>query len=317
AAGRVQVVDLALAAELAAQGRAPTATRLEDLDVRRVWPVPDAPAHKYTRGVVGVVAGSVPYPGAAVLTVAGATATGCGMVRYVGPAHVREQVVAAHPEVVAGGSTQVRVQAWVVGPGVQDEDQSARVREVLQAAAAQDVPVVVDAGALDDVPDRVPATVVLTPHAGELARFLSARGVPVERSQVEAEPVRWAREAHVRSGATVLLKGAVTLVVGAGDESCAPVLAQGPAPAWLATAGAGDVLAGVLGALLAGVGARSDQPWSPGVIMRAVAAGVHVHGLAAAHANPGGPVTSPAVAHALPGVVARLLRPTGPRGRES
>src|SRR5690606_26685773 len=93
----------------------------------------------------------------------------------------------------------------------------------------------------------LPPYAVLTPHAGELAALVSARGVAVERAEVDAEPLRWARAAHELTGATVLLKGAVTVVVGPSG-----VYAQAEAPAWLATAGAGDVLAGVLGALLAG-----------------------------------------------------------------
>jgi NAD(P)H-hydrate repair Nnr-like enzyme with NAD(P)H-hydrate dehydratase domain len=158
--------------------------------------------------------------------------------------------------------------------------------------------VVVDAGALGLLPDRVPPRVVLTPHAGELARLLQSRWVDVDREDVEAEPLRWAREAHQRTGATVLLKGAVTVVVGPHGA-----FAQADAPPWLATAGAGDVLAGVLGALLAG---RTDLD-APDDAARLAAAAACVHGLAADRANPGGPVTAGDVARALPGTVAGLL----------
>ena len=101
------------------------------------------------------------------------------------------------------------------------------------------VPVVVDAGALALLPTRCAPWVVLTPHAGELARLLTSRGRPVSRSAVEAAPAEHAAEAARLTGATILLKGATTVVVGRGG-----VLAQADAPAWLATAGAGDVLAG-------------------------------------------------------------------------
>lgn len=300
-AGRVDVVDLGLRPVLAEQGARPVVRRLEGDDVAHLWPVPTAHAHKYARGVVGVVAGTTAYPGAAVLTVAGAQGAGCGMVRYAGPPDVARLVLGAHPEVVVGDVAQ-RAQAWVVGPGVAPDDdaQRARVAQVLARHAAADapdpLPVVVDAGALDLLPEQVSDRVVLTPHAGELARLLAARGVAVDRASVEAEPLRWAREARARTGATVLLKGAVTLVVGARTY------AQADAPSWLATAGAGDVLAGVAGALLAG--AHADG--APADLLAAAAA--LVHGRAAERACPGGPVVAADVARALPAVVADLLR---------
>ncbi|MDT0166404.1 NAD(P)H-hydrate dehydratase, partial [Actinotalea sp. AC32] len=248
-AGELELVDLGLSAALDAGA---AVRRLVADDVRGLWPVPGRSAHKYSRGVVGVVAGTSTYPGAAVLTVAGAQGAGCGMVRYVGPKRVRDAVLAAHPEVVTGGDTDVHVQAWVLGPGLDpaDDEQAARARDVLERLDAADrpehrVPVVVDAGALALLPDRVPSRVVLTPHAGELARLLASRGTEVSRGDVDAEPLRHARAAHEATGATVLLKGAVTVVVGPGGT-----WSQADAPAWLATAGAGDVLAGVLGAVL-------------------------------------------------------------------
>jgi hydroxyethylthiazole kinase-like uncharacterized protein yjeF len=293
AAGRVEVVDLGL--DLAGP---PAVARLAGTDVAALWPVPGRTSHKYARGVLGVVAGSDRYPGAAVLASGGALRAGVGMVRYVGSAG--SQVLAAHPEVVVG---EGRVQAWVVGPGVAPDDdaQRARARDALVHALAHDEPAAVDAGALDLLPDRVPPHVVLTPHAGELATLLSARGAAVDRADVEAAPLAHARRAHELTGATVLLKGATTVVVGAYGA----VHAQADAPAWLATAGAGDVLAGVLGALLAGRAADAvDDPTLPVALAAAAAA---VHGRAAHAANPGGPVTASDVAAAVPRVVAALV----------
>lgn len=301
--GRVEVVDLGLAAGLAAAGVARRALRLEGLDVARLWPVPGPGDDKYRRGVVGVVAGTSTYPGAAVLTVGGAQGAGCGMVRYVGADAVRHAVVTAHPEVVTGPSTDVRVQAWVLGPGVADDDaQAGRVRDALARAVESGVPAVVDAGGLEHLPARLGPGVVLTPHAGELARLLAARGEHVSREDVAAEPARWARTAALATGATVLLKGHVTLVVG--PQRAAPVLAQADAPTWLATAGAGDVLAGVLGALLAG--RADDVRADPTLAAHLAAAAALVHGRAAVAAGPG-PVTAGDVARALPGTVAGLL----------
>lgn len=315
-AGVVEVVDLGLAAGLGGAGAAPHAARLEASDVAGLWPVPAPGDDKYRRGVVGVVAGTATYPGAAVLTVAGAQGAGCGMVRYVGPDAVRHAVVTAHPEAVTGSTTDVRVQAWVLGPGVADDDaQSGRIRDALAHAVDAGVPAVVDAGGLEHLPTRLVPTVVLTPHAGELARLLATRGEHVGREDVEAEPARWARAAALATGATVLLKGHVT--VAARPDASAPLLAQQDAPAWLATAGAGDVLAGVLGALLAG--RADDVRTDPALVALLAAAAALVHGRAAGAAGPG-PVTAGGVARALPGVVAELLAvappaPTPPAAR--
>lgn len=310
--GVLHVVDLGLRPGLAAQGREPAVGRLDGADAAMLWPVPTRAGHKYSRGVVGVVAGSPSYPGAAVLVAAGALGAGCGMVRHVADPAVTAAVVAAHPEVVTGQDPDVRVQAWVLGPGVaeDDDEQRGRAAHALAAAVRAGLPVVVDAGALHLLPPRVGPRVVLTPHAGELARLLEEHDVDVDREAVEAEPLRWAREAHRRTGATVLLKGATTVVVGDGV-----VLTQADAPAWLATAGAGDVLAGVLGAVLAGrsehlvPGAGGGRPGGEGrLVARLVATAVLVHGRAAHRANPGGPVSAGEVARALPGTVAELLR---------
>jgi len=251
--------------------------------------------------VLGVVAGAPAYPGAAVLTVSAAVRAGVGMVRYSGPSDVGPEVVAARPEVVVG---EGRVQAWVLGPGVDPEDagQRRRVDAALVGVRDRGEPAAVDAGALGRLPGRVGPHVVLTPHAGELAQLLAARGERVERADVEAEPLRWARAAHDLTGATVLLKGDVTVVVGADGA----VFAQADAPGWLATAGSGDVLAGVLGALLAG--RAGDVLADPPLAAALAAAAALVHGHAASAATPGGPVAALDVADAVPGVVAGLLR---------
>lgn len=299
AAGRVEVVDIGLGG--LPEGSRPHTVRLEPADAAALWPAPVAESHKYTRGVVGVVAGTRSYPGAAVLTTTAAVRSGAGMVRYLGD--VGETVVAHRPEVVVGPG---RVQSWVFGPGVSPDDagQRRRIEFAFEGVLQRGEAAVVDAGALELLPSHVGPHVVLTPHAGELARLLTRLGADVDRAGVEAEPVRWARLAHERTGATVLLKGGVTVVVGRGGA----VYAQADAPAWLATAGAGDVLAGVLGALLAG---RVDDLHDDASLVAALAAtAALVHGRAAHRANPGGPIDAASVADALPGTIAELLRET-------
>lgn len=295
-AGRVEVVDLGLPLP-----ERPSVARLAPADVAALWPVPGPEDHKYSRGVLGVVAGTPAYPGAAVLTVSAAALAGVGMVRYVGPSSVARSVLAVRPEVVAG---EGRVQAWLLGPGVDPghAKQARRLTAALHAALAAGLPAVLDAGALALAPRDLAPWCVLTPHAGELAALLGRFGEDAPRSAVEAEPLRWARRAHELTGATVLLKGSTTVVVGAGDA----VYAQADAPGWLATAGSGDVLAGVLGALLAGRAA--DVLDDPPLAAALAAAAALVHGRAADVAVPGGPVTALGVAHAVPATVAGLLR---------
>lgn len=248
---------------------------------------------KYSRGVVGLVTGSSRYPGAAVLTARAAARTNVGMVRYLGPERAQDMVLNALPEAVIGKG---HVQSWVVGSGVPDNDGDPELKDIQRqtiaallsyyAVDAADCrvmpPIVVDAGALDLMPDRVSPQVVITPHAGELARVLG-----VSREQVEHEPLRYAVEAHERTGATVLLKGAATIVVG---EDGHPMV-SGSAPAWLGTAGAGDVLAGITGALLAqmddDLDGASDTPLSydAALVADTAAAAAYLHGMAAGLAS--------------------------------
>ena len=176
-----------------------------------------------------------------------------------------------------------RVQAWVVGPGAGDD-----VGERLAECLEDDVPLVVDAGALEHLPAALRVPALLTPHAGELARLLD-----VEREEVEADPLSHAQDAAQRWHATVLLKGARTVVV-APDARAAVNLSGTP---WLGTAGSGDVLAG----LAASSVACGLDPFDAG---RTAA---FLHGAAAVRANPGGPVTASQVAAALPGTVAAFL----------
>ncbi len=271
ACGAVHLVDIGL--ELPE----PHVEALQPDDVAALLPRPTADAQKYARGVVGVRAGSEQYPGAALLSVAGATCGLAGMVRYVGDKAVAELVKTHHPEVVGEG----RVQAWVVGSGGGDS-----AGKELHAALADGVPVVVDADALQHLePGRA---AVLTPHAGELAAMLG-----VDRQDIEQRPLHFAREAAKKYSGTVLLKGRRTVV--ARPDGKTRVNTTGTA--WLATAGAGDVLGGVIAALLAAGLTAYD----------AASVGAWLHGAAAALASDGGPLVAGEVAAALPAVVRGLL----------
>ena len=279
ACGAVHLVDIGLDVDRLLP--AATVTAFQADDVAALLPVPVPTDHKYTRGVVGVRAGSKEYPGAGLLCVAGANSGLAGMVRYDGSPvdMVRER----HPEVVVGDR---RVQAWVVGSGG-----GADAEWALRSSLEDGVPVVVDADGLTHVRRPLGAPALLTPHAGELARMLG-----IEREQVEADQLRFAREAARRFEAVVLLKARHTLV--AAPDGAVRVTTVGPP--WLATAGSGDVLAGLCGALLAGGLSAYD----------AGAVGSWIHGAAAAHASRGGPITASDVAASIPHVCRMLIAPS-------
>lgn len=290
AVGRLTIVDIGVTVD--AQ---PVVQRLTDDDVADQWPRPGPSSDKYSRGVLGVVAGGESYTGAALLCVTAAVCAGVGMVRYVGPPTPTMLLRAAVPEAVHGAG---RVQAWVVGSGLDSQDDSPHGREQREAALAalgSGEPCVVDAGGLDLIGEPRDTPTLLTPHAGELARMLSRFGPAVDRSAVQAAPLAHGHRLADATGCTVLLKGHTVLVVPPGGGTAR---SQADGPAWLATAGSGDVLAGIAGALLAG----GLDPLAAGSVA------AHVHGRAGEAANPGGPVRALAVAHAVPAVVAGMLR---------
>ncbi|MDP9181602.1 MAG: NAD(P)H-hydrate dehydratase [Actinomycetota bacterium] len=249
--GELQLVDIGLAL-------GPTDLEvLEDADVAARMPEPTGDDDKYTRGVLGVVAGSPSYPGAAVLTVGAALAAGAGMVRYVG---ARDEVRLRWPEAVVSADvgTTGRVQAWAVGPGL-----GLDALEVLVDVLEREEPVLLDADALTIVAEhpylvqRRTGPTLVTPHEREFARF----GTPVGDDRIGA-----ARRLAAELGAHVLLKGDAT-VVAAPDGR---VRLNPTGSPYLASAGSGDVLAGVVGALLA----QGLDPLDAGSV------GAYVHGLA-------------------------------------
>lgn len=234
--GRVELIDIGL-------DLPPTdVLGFDAADVEHRWPIPGTTDDKYSQGVTGVLAGSATYPGAAILCTGAAVAATSGMVRYAGSAH--SEVVSHWPEVVAAPDLAAvgRVQSWVVGPGLGTDEAGARA---LVFALDTDLPVLVDADALTilsahpELLENRTAPTVLTPHAGEFQRLA---GHPPGEDRVAA-----ARSLADALGATVLLKGNVTVIADPGG----PVYLNPAGQSWAATAGSGDVLSGVIGALLA------------------------------------------------------------------
>lgn len=276
--GVVELVDIGLEPYLPATPAALSLTA-EDAARHLARLAPGPADHKYTRGVVGVAAGSTDYTGAGLLAVEGASCGLAGMVRYAGPDRVADLVRVRRPDVVVGRG---RVQCWVVGSGGGGD-----AEQVLGWAREDGVPLVADADALQHVDGPLGVPAVLTPHAGELARMLD-----VERAEVEADPLRHTRDAAGRFEAVVLLKGDRTVLT---DGATTVVNTTGTP--WLGTAGAGDVLAGLAGAVLAADG----RP------LESAALAAWVHGAAATLAGSGGPLTATDLAAALPLVLRELL----------
>jgi len=287
-AGTVHLVDIGLGDALPA----PEAGQLTDADVAVHLEQPGADDDKYSRGVVGVLAGSATYPGAGVLCTGAALRTRPGLVRYAGTA--AEGVRASWPEAIVTSGRPAdagRVQAWVAGPGMGTDDDA---RSVLAEVLATDLPVVVDADGLtlvarhrELVGDRSAPT-VLTPHDREFARLFG---------EVGTDRVAAARRGAADLGCTVLLKGEATVVADADGTT----FVNGTGTPWLATAGTGDVLAGILGAVLAtGVPAAE-----------AAAVAAHLHGRAGQLAAEHGPLIAGDLVRRLPETVARLRGSAG------
>ena len=289
ACGLLTVVDIGLTPPAA-----PAVSRLTFSDVPTLWPVPGPDDDKYSRGVLGAITGGEHYTGAALLGVTAAVTAGVGMVRYVGPPAPTSLLRAAVPEVVFGDG---QVQAWLIGSGMPWEDASPEQKTAIEKALASDLPVVVDAGGLDALTSPRSAPTLITPHAGELLR-LGRRVVSssLDDDWVRSNPVAAAQAVADALTVTVLLKGSVTVVVPP-SASGVEVHSQSDGPSWLATAGSGDVLAGICGVLLAGGLTPED----------AGAVAALVHGVAAHDANPGGPIRALDIAHQVGRTVARLL----------
>jgi ADP-dependent NAD(P)H-hydrate dehydratase / NAD(P)H-hydrate epimerase len=268
-AGVVELVDIGLGPYL---DPPPDASGPQADDIAQLLPRPGAESDKYRRGVLGLLAGSDRYTGAALLSTGGAVAGGAGMVRLVTAPNAAAGVRLVHPEVVVTELPGIefpddvgRVQAWVAGPGMGTDDAAAdRLARVL----ATNLPVLVDADGLTLLsthPGLLPraAPTLLTPHAGELGRLLGA-----DPADVAARRLEHARRGAAEFGACVLLKGSTTVV--APPHNLDPVLVNTTGTSWLATAGSGDVLSGLAGALLA-QGVAAPQ---------AALAAAYLHGLA-------------------------------------
>ena len=257
--------------------------------------------HKYSRGVLGLITGSAQFPGAAVLTTASASATGLGMARFHSSSGLAHLVLHSTPSAVVQPG---KVTAWLVGSGIHEKkysDFTTWLRHRWFALAKkQTVPTVLDAGALS-LAGSLEQPTIITPHSGELSALLTSRGLPVSSEAIEGNPKKWVQNAAATLGVTVLLKGSITYVA---NENV--LIALPAATPWLATAGSGDVLAGIIGALVATntIEILND----PNRLAEVAATGAFIHAQAAKNASRGGPISAEMIVKEIPGAISQLLK---------
>lgn len=257
--------------------------------------------HKYSRGVLGLITGSAQYPGAAVLTTSAALATGLGMARFHSSSGLAHLVLHDAPETVVQPGP---VTAWLAGSGIHHKKYSDFTTYLRHRwfvlLNRQTVPTVLDAGALS-LAGKLQQPTLITPHAGELARLLSSHALTVSAEAIEADPHLWAQRTAQLLKVTVLLKGSHT-VVAHGDR----VISLPVATPWLATAGTGDVLAGIIGALVATNYIEILN--APSHLADVAAAGAYIHNQAALLASGGAPISASRISEFIPDVIRKILK---------
>ena len=262
--------------------------------------VPSDLDHKYSRGTLGVITGSAQFPGAAVLTSKAAIATGLGVLRFHSSSGLAHLVLHAAPESLVQPG---KVDPWLAGSGVSDKkysDYTTWLRHRwFKLMSAQSVPTVLDAGALDWA-GRLSQPTLITPHAGELARLLVKRGIQVSSESIEADPKKWSMVAAEKLSVTVLLKGSTTYI--ATQDFLIELPKSTP---WLATAGSGDVLAGIIGALVATnyIEILNDR----NNLARVAATGALIHNSAAVLASKDAPISATSIIEFIPDAIRKII----------
>lgn len=270
-------------------------------DAKNCIVIPTDLDHKYSRGVIGIITGSAQYPGAAVLSTSAAAATGVGMIRFHSSSGLAHLVLHATPSAVVQPG---KVSAWLVGSGI-DANKYSDITTWLRhrwykLLRLQSVPTVLDAGALH-LAGSLEQPTLITPHSAELSKLLTARGVPVSVEAIEGNPQKWVTQAAQTLGVTVLLKGSKTFV--ANDQLSIELPVATP---WLATAGSGDVLAGIIGALVATntIEILNDT----NRLAHVAATGAYIHAQAAVKASRGGPISAEMIVSEISGAISQLLK---------
>ena len=270
-------------------------------DAKKCIVIPSEIDHKYSRGTLGMITGSAKYPGAAVLTSRAAVATGLGVLRFHSSSGLAHLVLHSTPEALVQPG---KVDAWIAGCGIDAKKYSDFTTWLrhrwFKLIKLQSVPTVLDAGALVLV-GKLSQPTLITPHAGELARLLNKRGITVSSEAIESDPHKWAIKASESLGVVVLLKGSQTVVANGKDLIELP-----KSTPWLATAGTGDVLAGIIGALVATNYIEILN--SPDHLAEVAATGAYIHNLAAVTAAKDSPISSTSILDFIPEAIQKILR---------
>jgi len=270
-------------------------------DAARCIVIPSDLDHKYSRGVLGIITGSAQFPGAAVLTTSAALATGLGIARFHSSSGLAHLVLHQSPEAVVQPGP---VTAWLAGSGIHHKKYSDFTTFLrhrwFTLLKQQTVPTVLDAGALH-LAGKLEQPTLITPHAGELSRLFALHSVIVSAEMIESDPATWAQKCSELLNVTVLLKGSKT-VVAQGDF----VISLLRATPFLATAGSGDVLAGIIGALVATnyIEILNDSKR----LAHVAATGAFIHNQAALLASQGGPITASDISLHIQEVIRKLLK---------
>jgi hydroxyethylthiazole kinase-like uncharacterized protein yjeF len=269
-------------------------------DAARCIIIPSELDHKYSRGTLGVITGSAQYPGAAVLTTSAATATGLGALRFHSSSGLAHLVLHQTPEALVQPGP---VTAWLAGSGINSKrfsDITTWLRHRwFVLLDRQSLPTLLDAGALH-LAGSLEQPTLITPHSGELSKLLAQRGVIASAELIESNPSEWAMKASELLAVTVLLKGSKTVV--AQDQYLIELPVATP---WLATAGSGDVLAGIIGALMATnyIEILNDSKRLADV----AATGAFIHSRAALIASNGAPISASSIISAIPKAIGKIL----------
>ena len=270
-------------------------------DAARCIVIPSDLDHKYSRGVLGIITGSAQFPGAAVLTTSAALATGLGMARFHSSSGLAHLVLHQSPETVVQPGP---VTAWLAGSGIHHKKYSDFTTFLrhrwFTLLKRQTVPTVLDAGALQ-LAGKLEQPTLITPHAGELSRLFAHHGVTVSAEMIESDPATWAKKCSEQFNVTVLLKGSKT-VVAQGDL----LISLPVATPYLATAGSGDVLAGIIGALVATnyIEILNDSER----LAHVAATGAFIHNQAALLASQGAPIAASDISLHIQEVIRKLLK---------
>jgi hydroxyethylthiazole kinase-like uncharacterized protein yjeF len=265
--------------------------------IKKVVLVPGLEQDKYSRGVLGVITGSKRYPGAAVLTTKAAQKTGVGMIRFYSKIkQVNYLVLEKNPETV---TQKGQVQAWLLGSGITPDGDNFFTRRKLNKAINQGLSQVLDAGALYLAGKQTSPTII-TPHYQELARLFENNSINVSVAEIRKDPEKWAKKAAQEFGVTVLLKGNLSVITD-GKK----VVKIKSLTTFLATAGTGDVLAGILGALVATNYLRIRNKTIS--LIEIAQCACLIHQFSALESSQGGPISASMIIERIPSVIGKAI----------